>query len=211
MRRCLVIIVILVAGLSAAEASDSLHLAITAGTRDGETIEGGFLTHDGAAMNAGSADPEDMGIVLIFTGVTVAQSTVLDSLPLWGYCRLTNASNTNVIIRAEDTSSAANLSDATDFYARGFTSASITRTYGSWTTGTWVYLGDFAAVVNEVLARGDWSSGNAICIWVNNNGTTGLNRKRLEQIDNGTGNVVAGTMHWNGTTTISASGKRRRM
>lgn len=84
-------------------------------------------------------------------------------------------SNTTVAVKiyAAANSSPAAWSDATDFNGR-----SVTTNYKDWSMGSWGGVGttqssgDMSAVVQEVIDRGDWVSGNTIAILLKDNSST---------------------------------------
>lgn len=190
---------------------DSVQKTIADGDRDGESLEGGTLSHGGSTMYSGSNDPEDVGIVLIPQSVAIPVGTDADSIVVWMYA---NATNTSTAVKTklfcEDAATSADLTDGTNFWARPVTTAWYDYTFPSITINTWYRIKWGPAPLNEVLDRGDWASGGNNLLWLNNDGTTGANKKGFEQLDEGGGHVAIITYFWHNVTASASTPARRR-
>jgi DNA-binding transcriptional regulator of glucitol operon len=99
-----------------------------------------------------------------YQNVTVPQGAVIDSA-IWETRKRGGNSTDTVVFRVqcEDTADATTLSDSTDFKLRVLTTASITDTIIAGQQNTW-YSIPITSPVQEVISRGDWSSGNDLLI-----------------------------------------------
>ena len=101
---------------------------------------------------------------LRFDNVTIPQSATIVSCSVEVRARITNANNPVINFFFEDTADATTFSTSTDLQNRTQTTA--TLQISSWTD--WVdntrfqFDGDFKALLQEVVNRGDWNSGQAV-------------------------------------------------
>lgn len=84
----------------------------------------------------------------------------------------------------EDTSSATIFSTVADAKVRNLTSASVDTTVSGWTSGNTYRSPDIKSVIQEIVNRGDWASGNNIVVIVKALGATAANGHRAESYEN---------------------------
>lgn len=118
--------------------------------------------------------------------VTIPALSVIDSVRLTFVAALTNGTNTcNLRFCMEDTGDAATFSDTADYNARSLTTATADwNDVPDWTAGTtYTFPSSGAAsttladVMQEVVDRADWASGNDVVFFLYENGSsTNANR-----------------------------------
>ena len=62
------------------------------------------------------------------------------------------------------------LNDNNPFSGKNYTTASVNKSWGDTHTGSWIEV-NVKSIIDEIFARGDWSSGNNIALIVEDNGT----------------------------------------
>lgn len=67
-------------------------------------------------------------------------------------------------VKGEAVDDAATFSDLTDFDGRTRTAASVTWNPGVWATGVWATSPNLASILQEIIDRPGWSSGNALVL-----------------------------------------------
>ena len=113
-----------------------------------------------------------------FTNVTVPQGATITSAYVEMCAADSSSEDTDLTIFGHDADNAAIFSSSTDDISdRTTTSASITwANVPNWSMNNWYQTPDFASVVEEIVGRGGWSSGNAMVIMFRSDDTDG---KRL--------------------------------
>lgn len=108
-----------------------------------------------------------------FLNVTVPQGATINSAKITGVSRDGRTSTVvNSHIQAEDVDDATQITSATDFQNRTLTTASVDwNNIPGWTQGVAYDSPDIASVIQEVVNRANWSSGNAINIFWKNDTT----------------------------------------
>lgn len=97
-----------------------------------------------------------------------------------------NAGTTvNSKIRAEAADNATQITSYANYYARTRTSAQITQTLPTWYLNTWYQSLDIKSVVQEVINRSGWASGNAVNIFWENNSSTAAKSRAAYSYDQG--------------------------
>lgn len=104
------------------------------------------------------------GALFRFTNVTVPQGATIDSAIIRP--TITSTANDDILadIQADDVDNSADLSASATIYGRTPTTASVPWSATSLGSGTPVASPDIAAVVQEVIDRPGWVSGNALSI-----------------------------------------------
>jgi hypothetical protein len=141
-----------------------------------------------------------------FTGVTIPQGAMIHSAVLSVYISGTDYDNPDVIIRGDDTDSAAEFGGASfGISGRPPTTATVNWVAASATGAGYRYTADFASVVQEIVDRPGWSSGNAIAVVFEDNG--GTNNLRFRAYDSGSppSLIVSYTDGANGSATVSVA------
>ncbi len=130
---------------------DAGHNGFTFGTAELGITMGTFITQDNFEG-------------LRFDNVTIPQSATIVSCSVEVRARITNTANPVMNFYFEDTADATTFSTSTDLQNRTQTTA--TLQISSWTD--WVdntrfqFDGDFKNLLQEVVDRGDWNSGQAV-------------------------------------------------
>jgi len=109
---------------------------------------------------------------LRFLNVAVTGSVNFAALMI--YASTVNPSNNQAVkykIRGIDQDNTADFSGGeTNPFSRTFTDAQVTGEWGDTNSGSWIEI-NVTSIVNEILARGGWSSGNAMGFIMEDNGT----------------------------------------
>lgn len=110
-----------------------------------------------------------------FGSVTVPQGKTIFSAFIWfksgGGTYSTTTVNLRFVGDAED--NAAVFSTHADFAARPLTSATVDwSSIGTWAANTLYSSPDLATIVQEIVNRGGWASGNALTIFANDNSSS---------------------------------------
>lgn len=107
-----------------------------------------------------------------FLGITIPKNATIVSATLTFKARITDASTgVNLRIEGEAVDDAATFVDAANFTARPRTTANASWSPGSWVSGTSYVTADFAAVIQELVNRAGWVSGNDLVLFVKDNGS----------------------------------------
>lgn len=107
------------------------------------------------------------GVGLRFTPITIPQGRTITSAYLV-VCNEHTESGTvcRSTIKGEDVDSGSPFSDQTDFDNRPRTSEEVTwDEIPGWTAGTWYTSPDISSIIQEIVNREGWSSGNALVIF----------------------------------------------
>lgn len=126
----------------------------------------------------GRADPEgNQNVVhsgVRFTTVLIPQGTTIKSAVLTLVASDTVSSITvNAIIKGEDANQANAFSTYANFMGRPRTSASVAwNNIAGWTAGVSYQTADLKTIIQEIVNRAGWLSGNALVLFIENNGST---------------------------------------
>lgn len=132
---------------------------ISANNRDGLEWNGSW---DQNAIFAGNWDGNDEYATWHFSGITIPQGATITSATMavragsYG----NDPSVVDLRIRAQDTDNASLPSGSNFPSAFSFTTAQINYHPGTWTNNADYTTSDFATVIQEVVDRGGWASGN---------------------------------------------------
>lgn len=141
-----------------------LALQIEDGLDDGSEPGSGTPNLSGASEIAMLPNSVNTWVALRFTDVTVPQGSTINAAGVSLYFHNAAYDSPDVNAYAEDVDNSAALSTATNnISSRALTSASVTWTATNLGTG-WKSPGSLAAVVQEVVSRAGWVSGNALTI-----------------------------------------------
>lgn len=115
------------------------------------------------------------GVSLRFIGVTIPAGSVISSAKITFRSTNTKSNSTLVLIIHgvdEDNTAEYTTSPISDARTRTHTSASVAWSGAvSWTSGNDYDSPDITAIIQEIIDRGGWSSGNAIGISIQDNGS----------------------------------------
>jgi hypothetical protein len=118
----------------------------------------------------------------------------------------TDTVQADAIIYAEDSHNAAAPLDRDDYVAKDLTTASVDWSeIESWTSGNPYDTPDISAIIQEIVRKGAWSSGNAIQIMIKRD-TPGTADRVFETYDDVPANSAKLFVTWvEGTTTTTTS------
>lgn len=121
-------------------------------------------------------DSEQQTVGIRFTNVTIEQGASISSASIQFEVDETSSGSLTLTIRGEDADNSAAFSTADyDVSSRTMTSASI-----SWSPGDWTTVGDngsaqkttnIKTIIQEIVNRASWTSGNALTIIITGSGT----------------------------------------
>ena len=188
--------------------SGSVDVRISSIDDDAEETSSGASTGD---MHLDSSDMEliddsDSGygpqtVGLRFRNITIPQGATIDSAYLTFRSvsadgTNSNSSSTSLTIRAHDTDNASAFTSS-DFNIsnRTTTSASASWNPSSWSTGSDYNSADFKSVVQEVVNRNGWSSGNSMAIIV-----TGSGHRSAQSYDSSPSTAARLRINWSNPT-----------
>lgn len=116
-----------------------------------------------------------------FTSVTIPQGATISAATLTFKARITETAGTvNLRIEGQAADDAATFSTLSDFTGRSRTAANASWSPGAWTANTLYTTADFTSVVQEIVNRAGWASGNNLALFIKNNGsTTGTDAYRI--------------------------------
>ena len=124
------------------------------------------------------ATGNDLNTGMRFQGVNIPQGATILYAYVRFQCNNVDALVTvNVLVRCEDVDDAATFSTYVDFMGRPRT-VGVPWSPGAWVVGTFYDTPDIASQVQVVVSRPGWVSGNDLVVFVDEDGSTGANRKR---------------------------------
>lgn len=119
-----------------------------------------------------------------FTNVNIPQGATITSATWQGYLTRSQGAPT-LVFRGQAADSALSFAaTCADFDGRTKTTASVNFAPGS-VTNTWYSSPDFAAVIQEIVNRPGWTSGNALVLFLDWNGTDAASNGRAWQAFDG--------------------------
>lgn len=118
-----------------------------------------------------------------FLGVPVPQGATIESASVSFQSNSDLSGSLVMAIAAEDVDDAATFGDAHTTYDAysAKTTAVAEWTVGAWTTGNWFQSADISTVIQEIVDREGWASGNDIVLlfYAKNSSQSGYRRPRL--------------------------------
>ena len=166
--------------------SQTIDVSVTASSDDAEEAQSGSMD-----LPSGDLDIGRRTIGLRFTGVNIPPGATIVAAHVQLQADEDGAEATELTVRAEATDNAVTFSsDDFDVTSRPTTTASVSWTVPEWSVGDRgpdQRTPDLASVIQEVVSRGGWNSGNAISIIL-----TGTGRRAAEPFD---GNATAPQLH----------------
>ncbi len=132
-------------------------------------FDSGSSFNDAVGNGYDSGQTDTLSSALRFPGIVVGQGVSVSEAILHYYVGArTGTAPVKCTIKGLDEDNTADFSSSPG--GRPMTSASVTGQYDPPGTGDW-WEENVTSIVNEIFARGGWSSGNALGFWINDNGT----------------------------------------
>ena len=145
----------------------TLNLQVASGNDDAHEAETGYgftVSDPNLLIQAAANNYDRWWAGLRFDGVTIPQGATITSASLQTY--KTSSNDILATIYAEDVDDADDFSTTADVSGRTLTTASATWTDSSGTVSDWVTSADISSVIQEIVDRGSWASGNALVVIV---------------------------------------------
>ncbi|KKL49823.1 hypothetical protein LCGC14_2311660 [marine sediment metagenome] len=102
-----------------------------------------------------------------FTSVTIPQGDTINTASMQFRAAALVGTIPLTKIDGEDADNAVEFVSAGDYDARGRTATSVDWTPGAWSGTTWYTSTDIKGVIQDIIDRGSWSSGNALVLFHN--------------------------------------------
>ena len=139
---------------------------------DGECIAGG-LYNDNNKISLGVEPPGyDAFTFFRFRSLSIEKAVSLVSAKLSLYY-LGGTGSSVVRIQADDADNSGIITSSADFNSRTKTTAYVDWTLGSYSAGNWIDSPDIKSVIQEVIDREGWASGNALQLLITKVSGTG--------------------------------------
>lgn len=182
------------------------NLAVSTGTDDGYWNYGGGADYSNSSAGAylGSSFSQSIGAWLRFPSATIPNASTINSAVLTITSHDTRSDSVSLIIRGVAEDNPTYPTSRTDAAGRSVTSAGVTWSPSAFTAGSTYSPGDLSTVVQEIVNRAGFTSGNAIMLYILNNGTTSTNLRQLRSYNNSP--AAAATLDIDYTAAGGASG-----
>ena len=120
-----------------------------------------------------------------FTAVPIPQGATISSATFDISSRANTSTAVNLKLYAEDVDDGTTFSEvAANFTSRSLTSSSIDWDISaSWSTDNWYSSPDISSVIQEIVNKGGWSSGNDINIMIKDDGSSSTNNRSIHTND----------------------------
>ncbi|MCP4228679.1 MAG: hypothetical protein GY771_00840, partial [bacterium] len=109
----------------------------------------------------------DFGAWLLFTNVAIAQGSTIDTAYLQCYAASV-ATIGDMVIEAEDEDEGTFPTTFAQYDSKNRTTASVTWSPGAWSNTTWYDSDSIVSVIQEIVDRPGWVSGNDLLIFCDN-------------------------------------------
>ena len=132
----------------------------------------------GLLVTGDSGGSENVGVR--WCNVTIPQGSIIITahITFWGADFCTNEVTT-VTIAGEDIGDSTTFSTFEDFIARGLCTATVPWVIPPDTTGEPYSTPEIKDIIQEIINRGDWVSGNSLALFVNNNGSDSYAQRNI--------------------------------
>lgn len=149
-----------------------LSIRVAASLDDGHAHPS-FVFGTEAALLAGQSG-SSYRLYARFLNVTIPKGATINSAVIRFRASASDSGSTcNLRIQAEDADDAGQITNSADLNGRTLTSGYVDwSSVGSWTSGNDYDSPDFASVLQAIVNRSGWASGNALQIHVTNNGSS---------------------------------------
>ena len=115
-------------------------------------------------------DGSTQKVGLRFQSISIPQGAKIVAAYIEFNADESNTTATSLTISGDDTGSALTFDGTNKVSTRTKTTASVSWTPGAWTIGTTYKTSNFASVVEEIVSRSDWSSGQDIALLIEGTG-----------------------------------------
>ncbi len=189
----------------------SFTATVTVSADDAKTY-GTNMETDAVNALIGSTGSYVCDYLVRFPGVAVPSEVSIDSVFLTLRCMATGSADVcRATIWAEDTASAAPFSTWTDYTARRLAGGSVLwDSIQSMEVGVWYRTPDLSSCFGEVIARSDWSSGNALAVFIRDDNSTPGASRRLYQYDGSASSACSLVVYYTETFPEHDNVRRRR-
>lgn len=114
----------------------------------------------------------DIGSWLLFTDIAIPQGSTIDSAYLQFYA-ISRAGVASMKIDAHDADTGSPPTTFAQYDSRPRTSANVTYDPSAWSSNTWYDSDSIVSIIQEIVDRPGWESGNDILIFTDNTTDTG--------------------------------------
>jgi hypothetical protein len=134
-------------------------------------VTGIYLTDTALWLGKYGTMAENNGVR--FTSVTLPQGATINAAYLSFYAfGALSGTTCKVTIKGHNTDNAPTFSTKADFDGRARTSAGVSWTIPGWSDATWYDSPSITSVVQEIVNRAGWASGNAMAFFVDDDGSS---------------------------------------
>jgi hypothetical protein len=150
----------------------TITLQVGAGASDGILYGATFISNDVVAF--GQSSNNVTSNFMLFTNVTIPNGATIINAYLQYRCK-TSQSGTTILSRiyGNNVDDATAPTTAAEYNGKALTTAYVDwDSVGSWTAGTWYDTPDIKTVIQEIVNRAGWASGNDILILHKDDGST---------------------------------------
>lgn len=122
----------------------------------------------------GAAGP-DANSWFRFQNVAIPNAAIITSAAITLVSSLAQSTTVVLTISGDDEDNASAPASAVDYNGRATTTATVAWNFNTaWTAGQSVSTPDISTIVQEIVNRGGWANGNALQIFIKNNGGAGI-------------------------------------
>ena len=149
-----------------------LNLSVSQGTDDAEERSNGSMYLNSSDLEL-IYDGSNQRVGMRFTGVSIPQGATVSKAYIEFQTDETNSGSTSLTFRGHDTDNAATFTSASNnISSRGLTASSAAwHNVPAWNTvGDKHHSPDLSAIVQEIVDRGGWSTGNSMAFIVSGSG-----------------------------------------
>lgn len=119
-----------------------------------------------------------------FQDVTIPQGVTITDAYLYGRAYSDYSNTIYIRVYGEDEDDTSQFSTSANFQGRDRTTQYVDiEISDDWDNGDWYSLDGCGGIIQEIVNRGGWSSGNAMVLFIQNDGTTGTTRRNFRSYD----------------------------
>ena len=152
---------------------ETVEVRVTADSDDAEEkLSNGSVSLIGNDLDLIEAGGSEQEVGLRFPNVAVPVGATITNVYIEFTANKSDSDVTNLTFRGEAVDNAGTFTDTDyDITTRAKTTALVAWSVPAWSTNTAYQTPDLAAVIQEVVDRGGWASGNAIALYVTGSGS----------------------------------------